>query len=274
MAKPTTYYRPKTLTEAIALTHQSGAIPLAGGALELGSDAPEVLIDVQDVPELRRVEQSAAGATFGAAVALQTLLAWPELPHALRRALSRAVPLNLRDNISVGESLRLWRTPMLREWITALLAHDAGIELVNDEAERSWDNMISLMADQRLDQGFITGIDIPALREGEALGAAYVARTPADAPIVNAAAFVTVDASRRVGSAFVFVCGASAEQFTQVRLPLIEHPLDEANIASAAKAAAPMLDPVGDQLGSAEYRREMARVVIGRALTECMESLP
>lgn len=274
MAKPTTYYRPKTLTEAIALTQQSGAVPLAGGALALGTDAPDVLIDVQDVPELRRIEPNDAGATFGAAVPLQTVLDWPALPAPLRRAMTRTVPLNLRTNLSIGESLRFWRAPLLREWVTALLAHDANVELVNDQAERSWDNMIGLIAAEQLDQDFITAINIPALREGEALGAAYVARSPADTPIVNAAAFVTVDAEGRVGSEFVFVSGASAQPFTQVRLKsLIDQPLDAANIASAVKAVAPQLDPVGDYLGSAEYRRELARITVQRALTECLERL-
>lgn len=273
MANPTTYLRPKTLTEAIALSQQFATVPLAGGGLIFGGDPPAAVIDVQDVPELRRIEQANAGVNFGAAVSLTTLLESPTLPDAMRRSLTRAVPLNLRDGISIGESLRAWKTPMLREWIAVLLAHDAGIEYVNDEAERSWDNMIGLFAHDRLDKDFITGLDIPALRDGEALGAAYVARTPADTPIVNAAAFVTVDASRRVGSAFVFVGGASAEPFVQVRLPLIDNPLDEANIASAVKAVAPQLDPPDDYLGSAEYRREMARVTVQRALMECMESL-
>jgi CO/xanthine dehydrogenase FAD-binding subunit len=273
MAKPTNYYRPKTLTEAIALAAQSGAIPLAGGALTLGGDTPETLIDVQDVPELRQVEVNDSGATFGAAVPLQALLDWPALPDALRRALTRAVPLNLRDNISVGESLHQWKTPLLSEWIAALLAHDAGVELVNDDAERTWDNIIGLMAAGRLDTEFITALNIPALREDEALGASFVARSPADVPIVCASAYLTVDATNRVRSAFVFVGGASAQPFTQVRLPLIERPLDEANIASAAKAVAPQVDPPDDYLGSAEYRREMARVTVQRALMDCMERL-
>ncbi len=272
MAKPTAYYRPKTLTEAIALTHQSRAIPLAGGALTLGADPPDAVIDVQDVPELRRVEEDARSATFGAALSLESVL--DALPDAMRRALTRAVPLNLRAGTSIGESLRQWKSPFLREWIATLLAYDIGIEYVNADAERSWDNMIGLMERGSLDTDFITAINLPTMAEGQALGAAYVARSPADVPIVNAAAFLYVDAGRRVGAEFVFVGGASAQPFVQVRLPLNDHPLDEANIASAVKAVAPQIDPVGDYLGSAEYRREMARVVVQRALIECMEHLP
>ncbi len=246
---------------------------LAGGALTVPALSGGIVIDVQDVPELRRVEESAQGATFGAAVPLQTVLAWERLPAVLRRALTRAVPLNLRNGISLGESLRAWQTPMLREWIAALLALDAGIEYVNADAGTSWDNPISLMEAGRLGQDFVTAVYLPALSEGQAVGAAQVARTPADAPVVNAAALVYVDADGWVGSEFVFVGGASQTPFTQVRLAtLIDNPLDEANIASAVKAVAPQVDPVSDYRGSAEYRREMARVTVQRALMECLES--
>jgi CO/xanthine dehydrogenase FAD-binding subunit len=276
MANPTAYHRPKTLAEALKLAEQPGAIPLAGGGLALGSLTPpyETIIDVQDVPEMRRVEPHANGATFGAAVSLETVLEWSELPDAFRRALMRTIPLNLRDNISIGESLRLWQTPILREWITALLAHDAGIESVGADGELVWGNMIELLAGDQLEQTFITALNLPLLREGHTLGAAYVARTPADAPIVNAATFIYVDAARRVESEFVFVGGASEPPIMQVSLEtLVGNPLDEANIASAVKAVAPQVDPVGDYLGSAEYRREMARVVVQRALLECLGQL-
>lgn len=275
MANPTNYFRPRTLAEALKLAEQPGAIPLAGGGLALGSLEPpyQTIIDVQDVPEMRRVEHHANGATFGAAVSLETVLEWSGLPAAFQRALTRAIPLNLRDNISIGESLRLWQTPILREWITTLLAHDAGVESASADGEITWNNLIELLASQQIGGTFATALNLPALRQGHTLGAAFVARTPADAPIVNAAAFIYVD-GRRVESEFVFVGGASEPPIMQVSLEtLVGNPLDEANIASAVKAVAPQVDPVGDYLGSAEYRREMARVVVQRALLECMEQL-
>jgi CO/xanthine dehydrogenase FAD-binding subunit len=234
----------------------------------------ETMIDVQAVPELIRIEQDDSGATFGAAVSLQTVLEWSSLPQAFRHALTRAIPLNLRSGMSIAESLHAGRMPMLHEWITTLLAHDVGIEYANTEGECSWNNMISLFDRDRLTQDFITAINIPALQKSEALGAASVARTPADAPIVNASAFVTVDADRHVEASFVFVSGASAQPVMQISLPTLKgSPLDEANIASAVKAVAPQVNPVGDYLGSADYRREMARVVVQRALMECKEQL-
>ncbi|MEO8395664.1 MAG: FAD binding domain-containing protein [Chloroflexota bacterium] len=276
MTNPTNYYRPKTLTEAIVLTQQPDSVVLAGGVLTLqGVSLPyNTVIDVQDVTELQMIDQGEGGATFGAAISLQTVLDWPALPDALRRSITRTIPLDQRAGITIGECLRLWRIPILREWITVLMAHDIGIEYVNDAAERSWDNIVGLMDNGRLDQIFITTIHIPALSEGEAVGSAYTAPTADDLAIVNAAAFIYLDPYGRVGSEFIYVSGASEQPIKQVRLEtLTPNPLDEATIASAVEAVAPQVDPVGDALASAEDRREMARQVVQNALLECMEQL-
>ena len=276
MTNPTNYYRPKTLTEAIVLTQQPDSVVLAGGVLTLqGVSLPyKTVIDVQDVTELQQIDQGEGGATFGAAISLQTVLDWPLLPDALRRSITRTIPPEQRTGITIGESLRLWRLPILREWITVLMAHDIGIEYVNDAAERSWDNIVGLMDNGRLDQVFITAIHIPTLSEGEAVGSAYIAPTPDDLAIVNAAAFIYLDPYGRVGSEFIYVSGASAQPIIQVRLEtLTPNPLDQVTIASAVEAVAPQVDPLDDALGSAEARREMARAVVQNALLECMEQL-
>jgi len=276
MTNPTHYYRPKTLTEAIVLTQQPDSVVLAGGTLTLqGASLPyyDTVIDVQDVAELRLIDQGEGGATFGAAVSLQTVLDWPALPDALRRALTRTLPLDQRTGTTIGECLRLWRTPILREWITVLMAHDIGIEYANDAAERSWDNIVGLMDRGRLDQDFITAISIPALSEGEAVGAAYLAPTPDAIATVNAAAFIYLDPYGRVESEFIYVSGASAQPIVRVRLEtLIPNPLDEANIGSAVKAVVPQLLLFGDA-NIADERREQAREVVQSALLECKEQL-
>ena len=274
MTNPTTYHRPKTLTEAIVLSQQPDSLVLAGGVLTLPdvSLPYDTIIDVQDVPELQQNEQGGGGASFGAAISLQTVLDWPDLPDALRRALTRTIPPNLRARISLGESLRFWREPILREWITVLMAHDIGIEYVKDDSERTWDNIVGLSASGALDQRFITSIHIPTLSEGETLGAAYIASTPDALAIVNAAAFIYIDPYGRVESEFIYVSGASVEPIIQIRLSdLIPNPFDEANIASVVQAVMPQINPPGTE--NADERREQVREVVQRALMECLEQL-
>ncbi len=271
-----TLYRPKTLTEAIELSMQPDAIPLSGGAPTLPglTLTQNTIVDIQDVPELRVIEQSETNATFGAAISLQTLLDWPSLPATLRSTLTRTLPADLRARLSIGEFLRFWQTPLLREWITAMLAHDVGIAYVNSDFNPILDNIVGLMDSGRLDQDFVTSINIAALNEGEVVGTARVASTPDDLPLVNAAAFIYVDPYGCVESEYIYVSGASPKPIIRVRLEtLIPYPLDKAIIDRTVEGVPAQVDPVDDDRASAEDRRKMALEVVQRALTDCMEQL-
>ncbi len=274
MANPKTYLRPTTLDQASELAQQPDSLLLAGGALALGTlDLPyTTVIDLQAIPELNRLEMDEGGVTVGSAVKLEQLLGWDQLPEVFRQALTRALPANVRTNLSILESLRERRHPMLREWLAAITAHDIGVEWLKD-GQRDWESIAGLLvhADE-FDHLFITSIDIPAVPQRQALGSAFVARTPADVPIVNAAVYVYLNEENTVESMFGALCGVSTDPVLAFTLEtLIGNPLDAANIASAVKAVATLVDPVSDYLGSAEYRREMARVCVERALTECLE---
>ncbi len=276
MANPKTYLRPTTLDQASELAQQPDSLLLAGGALALGTlDLHNAtVIDLQAIPELNRLEMDEGGVTVGSAVKLEQLLGWDQLPEVFRRALTRALPANVRTNLSILESLRERRHPMLREWLAAITAHDIGVEWLKD-GQRDWESIAGLLvhADE-FDHLFITSIDIPAVPQRQALGSAFVARTPADVPIVNAAVYVYLNEENTVESMFGALCGASADPVLAFTLEtLIGNPLDAANIASAVKTVATLVDPVSDYLGSAEYRREMARVCVERSLTECLEQL-
>ena len=274
MANPKTYLRPTTLDQASELAQQPDSLLLAGGALALGTlDLPyTTVIDLQAIPELNRLEMDEGGVTVGSAVKLEQLLGWDQLPEVFRQALTRALPANVRTNLSILESLRERRHPMLREWLAAITAHDIGVEWLKD-GQRDWESIAGLLvhADE-FDHLFITSIDIPAVPQRQALGSAFVARTPADVPIVNAAVYVYLNEENTVESMFGALCGVSTDPVLAFTLEtLIGNPLDAANIASAVKAVATLVDPISDYLGSAEYRREMARVCVERALTECLE---
>ncbi len=276
MANPTTYLRPTTLDQAFELSQQPDSVLLAGGALTLGMlDLPyPTVIDLQAIPELHRLDMDEGGITVGTAVTFQQILDWADMPHVFRRAITRAIPLNMRNNLSILESLRQRNHPMLREWLAAITAHDIGVQWRNAD-QQDWTNIASLLSHpDEFDKLFVTAIDIPAVPDRQALGSAFVARTPADVPIVNAAVYLYLNDAGEVESVFSALCGASAEPVVADTLStLIGNPLDAANIASAVKTVAAMVNPVGDYLGSADYRREMARVCVERALTECLEQL-
>lgn len=275
--QPTTYHRPTSLEESLTRSREPGAVALAGGALLFGRlELPfETVVDLQALPELNQITPDGQGIQIGAAVRLQDVVESDNIPALLRRSLVRALPLNLRNGASVGESLMLDQPP--REWLAALVAHDAGITRLLPDGQIAADGIAGLMDDSApgvLRQGIITGVYVPALGEREVVGAAYVARTPADEALVNAAVHVQLNAAGFVDAAFAALCGASAQPVISHYLEtLAGNPFDEANIRSASKSVAPRVEPVSDFMASADYRREMARVTVQRALLDALAQL-
>ncbi len=277
MRNPRQYHRPKTLDEAIQLAKQPGALAIAGGALSFGALglSYETIVDLQDIAEIKQIERVEDSVSIGGAVTLQQVVESADVPDVLKSALTRTLPLNTRNGASVAGSLTVKDPPP--EWFAALVAWDVGVEQMLPTGERVIDGIASLLegtSQHRLDSGIMTRLDVPALGEREAIGTAFVARTPADIPIVNAAVYVMLDAEANVESAFAAICGASAGLIVNLSLEtLYGNPLNEGNIASATKWVMTHVDPIADYRGSVEYRREMARVTVQRALLECKEQL-
>jgi hypothetical protein len=193
---------------------------------------------------------------FDTTTPLATLLLWPALPAVLRRALTRAVPRETLEQVSLGESVSRWREPMFREWIVGLLALDVGVGFSDTPTT---DDLIGLFANDRLGAATIAHFFVGPIDAGQGFGAAYRAGS-ADAPAsVCAAAFVYVDAGH-VESAFVFLAGATKKPVVQLALRLDDKPFDAVHIERAARAIAAGIMPA---------HRTAAREVVREALEEC-----
>ena len=175
---------------------EPGARALAGGALAFGqmSIPYEHIVDLQDVAELKSVEAGDTGLRIGAAVSLSALLEREDVPAALKASLSRCISPNILNGASVGESLVLRNHPLLREWFAALIALGAAAETIDPQRGPGHrERHLLLTANPRLEHEVIAALLLPPFGPHIGLGAANVARTPADAPIVNAAACVHFD---------------------------------------------------------------------------------
>ena len=195
--------------------------------------------------------------TFDTSTPLSTVLAWPALPTVLRRALTRAVPLETLERVSFGESVSRWEEPMFREWVVGLLALDVGVGFSDTETN---DNLIGLYSHGRLGAKTIAHFFVGPIDPGQGFGAAYRARSP-DAPAdVCAAAFGYVSERRVVESAFVFLSGGATDPVIQLDLPLRDGAFDAAHIERALDASAAQMPPA--HLGA-------ARAVVREALEAC-----
>ncbi|PJF22223.1 MAG: hypothetical protein CUN56_07075 [Phototrophicales bacterium] len=265
------YIRPLKLAEALELAKQPATIVIAGGAMAFrGFDLPyETMVDLQAIPELNHIETYDTTLEFGGACSLQRVLDTPDLPQTLKQALRRTIPRNIRNNTSIGESLQVDDPP--REWLAGLAALDAGVRFGEDEVVHP---LIELLENNALKQGVIRAVFIPKIEPGEALSASYVARTPADEPIVNVAAFVRVDNTNIVETAFAAFCGVSTQVVTVIHLENLEgHLFNQDAIAQTIKPIPTLLNPPNDYKGSSDYRREMATVCLRRALESALQAV-
>jgi aerobic carbon-monoxide dehydrogenase medium subunit len=281
MANPQHYVRPTTLDEALHAIREPGSLAFAGGGMLLRTlDPPfRIAIDLQAIPQLTQVKEREDGLEVGGAVTMQALLDAPGVPPALLAAITRTLRWNQRTGMSIGEVLITSDAPP--EFVAMLVAMGAQVAhagyLKGDISGGLWretvvDFRLTLARRAYAYEGFVTAVYLPVKLEGARFGSAFVARTPRDQPIVNAAAHVVQDDAGALEQVCVVVFGASSPGFLRLELSnlagLQPGMIDWSVVRAQVEAAA---SPVGDYLGSEAYRRRMAGLIAVRALQDALQ---
>lgn len=247
------YYRPNTIEEALELLARPDlkAAPIGGGsAVRRGGSGPAVVVDLQALG-LDRFEQRGNSLILGATLSLQRLLELPELSGALEKAIRHEAAYNLRQVGTVAGTLvsASGRSP----FTTALLALDAVLEIKKKGTPDEALGLGELLSSrpERLAERLITRVTLPL---NVHLAYEYVARTPADRPVVCASVARWPSGRTRValggyGAAPVLV-------------------LDGPEPGGAEAAAADAYSDAEDEWASAAYRSEIASVLVRRCLEE------
>ncbi len=245
------YHRPATLEEALRLLERSQpfSAPLGGGtALNRLIRGEAAVVDLQALG-LDIFQTQGNSLLLGATLSLQKLLeqlgAQP-MAGELRKVILHEATYNLRQVATVAGTLvaASGRSP----FATALLALDAEMTLAPGEEILSLGDLLPLRT-ERLRGRLITQVALPL---NARLAYEYVARTPADQPIVCAAAACWPSGRTRValggyGSA-----------------PMLA--FDGGEPDGAAMAARNAYAEAGDTWASAEYRSEIAAILVERCL--------
>jgi CO/xanthine dehydrogenase FAD-binding subunit len=174
----TTYHRPQTLDEALALLNQPNTFPLGGGTLlsQPTSDLVQV-VDLQSLG-LDSLLKKGNDLEIGATCTLQSLLESDHCPEALKVTIKLEAPINIRNSATVAGTLV--SSDGRSTFTTALLAMDARITVVSGQS-----SVVSVGEFLPLrPSGLITLITIPLNTK---FAFEFVSRTPADKPIVAAA---------------------------------------------------------------------------------------
>jgi putative selenate reductase FAD-binding subunit len=251
----TEYHRPQTLEEALALLARTEilTVPLGGGtflnspaypAAHIPSDDFAV-VDLQALG-LNTFERGGTNIEIGAAVTLQVILDTPGLPEAIYRSVRNETTFNLRQVATIAGTLVAadGRSP----FATVMLALEAHLTILPDEEVISLGDLLPLRF-ERLHHRLITRIGIPAAIR---LAYAYVARTPADHPLVCAAV-----ARWPSGRTRLALGGHGPAPVLAMDGP------ESGEVEAAARAA---YSQAGDEWASAAYRSDVAGVLAMRCL--------
>jgi len=250
------YNRPATLEEALSLLARPNppTLPLAGGTtLTTAAGQPIAVVDLQALG-LNTFQVHGNTLHLGATLTLQSLL--DQLPGlgetavgltaGLQKAIIHEATYNLRMAATVAGTLvaSRGRSP----FTTALLALDAAL-LLQPGAETMDLGDLLPARNERLQHCLITRITLPL---NARLAYEYVARTPADLPIVCAA--VVVWPSGRVRAALGGYGYSPRLAF------------DGTETDGVTVAAQSAYSNCGDEWASADYRQQIAGILVERCL--------
>jgi carbon-monoxide dehydrogenase medium subunit len=260
------YARPASVDEAVrVLAENDGARPLAGGqtivnVMKARAAAPDVLVDLADLDELRTIAATDRGLELGAMVTYGQVMRSPEVKGArpiLADVAAQIADVQVRNRGTVGGNV--CSNDPTNHLPPLLVAAGATLTIAGQDGERT------VAADE-----FFLGVYLTAVGPGELL--TRIALPPLDGAgdgfaavtigadgtcIVNAAATVSGDEAR-----VALGCVAA----TPV---LLTTAADADAVREAVRGAG--LEPPSDVHGSAEYRRHVAEVVAARAVAEAKE---
>jgi CO/xanthine dehydrogenase FAD-binding subunit len=245
------YHRPNSILEALTLLsrEQPLSFPLGGGTvLNREVDENYAVIDLQALG-LEKIHKKGNFLQIGATVSLQALLELKGLPEELYKAIEHEATYNLRQMATIAGKVVTagGRSPL----VTALLALDASLEILKLSVKAQSIKMgdwLPLRTSSKSSE-LITMISFPMTIH---FAYEYIARTPADQPIICVAV-----AQWNSGRTRLALGGWGST-------PTLA--MDGPNSDGIEIAGMDAYSFAEDQWASSEYRQEMAGVLSLRCL--------
>jgi carbon-monoxide dehydrogenase medium subunit len=278
------YFLPRSIEEAVSHLHEHGAEAsvLAGGQSLIGQLkarilAPRALVDINRIPELQLLEFSASGLRCSATVRMATIAGQWEQSRRFGALADAAAAVGDRQVRSRGTLLG--NVEFAAHWgdiAPAAVALGGQVELVGHAGRRTLpvcDYIIGPGHTERAPEELAIALHFPL----PALGSAYLkhGRVAQDRATIGVAAAVGLDEASRVHSLSVVIGGLSTHPATDLSQPLIEaavgRMLDGTCLRDLGELAAETTSPQDDELASADYRRQLLRVYVPRAIVNAAQ---
>lgn len=278
------YVAPASLDEAIAILHAEGeeAKVLSGGQsllplLKLRLAAPRVLVDINRIPGLDRLDEADGALRIGALVRESDVEASTTIharyPLLADTAAVVADPL-VRNRATICGNIA--HADPANDHPATLLALRAVVVARGPAGERTIpidDFFTGLFATALRPDEIVTEIRVPAPPPRS--GGAYLKleRKVGDFATAAVAAQLTLADDGTIARAGIGLTnvGPTPIRARQAEARLTGQRPDDAVLADAARLAAADAQPVSDRRGSADYKRDLVRVLAFRALRRAVE---
>lgn len=276
------FHQPHTVNEAIRLLHKpEGQVCLVAGGTDLVLGAGRCITELVDITRLRLdyIRRSGQGVRIGATTTLAALEQSPHVQHLANGILARAAAtcgtIQTRNVATIGGNLT--NASPAADTATPLLALDAIVVLQGLRSRRQVPLAEFFRGPHETvaNGSLLTEIVIPPCQARTAWSFQRFGRTEIDIAVVNVAAGLQLDCRGRC-TWIRITLGAVAPQ--PMRAPKAEavlacRVLTKSLIKRASDTAAREIRPITDVRASAEYRIDLSRVLLRRALEECAQHL-
>jgi carbon-monoxide dehydrogenase medium subunit len=277
------YLAPTSIDETLAILAERGedAKVLAGGQsliplMKLRLARPAVLVDLARVPGLDGMREEGGWLRVGA-MTRNAALADSDLLRGRYPAMATAAPLIsdpvIRNLGTIGGSLA--HADPAGDWGSVMLALGAEVVARSTAGERSIPvrDLFTGTFETVLEPAeLITEVRVP--QPGGASGGTYLKLERKVGDYATVAAAVQLEMANgsigRAGIALTAVASQNLRAAAAEDLLAGASPSDEA-FDEAARLAAEAADPYDDVRGSAEYKREVARVFVRRGLARALD---
>jgi aerobic carbon-monoxide dehydrogenase medium subunit len=279
---PFDYHAPATVGEAAELLSTlEDAKPLAGGQsliplLALRLARFQHLVDLGRVSELRGIDRTNGVVAIGAMTPDSEI----ETSAVVRTEvplLAQATPMighfQIRNRGTIGGSMA--HADPSAEYPAVAAALDATMVLSSTSGSRrvpAADFFESTFTTALADEEILTAVEFPVWPGASGFGAYEVARRHGDFALVGAMAGIQLDRSQVVKAAVaLFGVAGTPHRAGEAEAALVGSSA-ASDLAEVGRIAAADLDPPNDIHASSSYRRQVAAVVVERALAAAFQA--
>jgi carbon-monoxide dehydrogenase medium subunit len=276
------YARPASVDDAVRLLGENpNARPLAGGqtlvnVMKARAAAPDVLVDLNGLEELRTISVSSdGGLELGAMATYAALLRSPEVQSTrpvVAEVAGMIADVQVRNRGTVGGNV--CTGDPTNHFPPLMVALGATMTIVGSSGEREVDaeEFFAGVYLTAVEPGeLLTRVRIPAPASGEGGGFASMTIGKEGTGIVNVAARVCVNGAIAEPRVAIGCVAAVPVRASSMEAALAGAAPAEGSVRQAAEGLGASLDPPSDVHASADYRRHLAEVIAVRATMAAIE---